>query len=51
MIENNTARVEIELDCGNCPIQNDEILDLKDKLYEVIFKWNRGIQIKNISVL
>lgn len=51
MRENNIAKIEIELDCGNCPIQKDEELDLKNKLFELIFNWNRGIKIKNVNIL
>lgn len=51
MKENNKTRIEIELDCGNCPIQKDEELDLKNKLFELIFLWNRGVTIGKMDIL
>lgn len=50
MKENNTAKIEIELDCSSCPLQIDEAEDLRNKIFELIFKWNRGISVKSCEV-
>lgn len=44
------TRVTLELDCGNCPMQKDEELDLKNRLFDLIFQWKRGIEIKSMQV-
>lgn len=49
MKENNISRIRIELDCGNCPLQKDEEIEIKNKLYELFFNC-RGIEIKSFVI-
>lgn len=46
---NNKVKIEIELDCGNCPLQKDEEITIYNKIWASLYNYN-GIEIKNVDV-